>query len=235
MKSLKQRFLFLTGVIVFAAALSLSVFSKPAQAVLLSNTSVDALTLSGILGAPLVPLLSSPFDFAAPTVGGDGNVVSQVFTGIGGAAGLNVYLYQINHFAISTEVEVGGITIDFTGPLGSVGPITSFVIDSAPLPPPPAGFVAGSVSPTFADFTSNTLSWGPSPVVIPWIAPGASSFVFGVFSPKLPTTVVSDVIDGGSTILSATVYSVPEPMSLFILGFGLAALGLFGWRKNYSS
>lgn len=234
MKSLKKRVLLSTGVIVFVAALSLSVFSKPAQAVFLSNTSIDAPTLSSVLGASLVPLLSSPFDFADPTVGGDGNVVSQVFAGIGLSAGLNVYLYQINHFLASTELEVGGITIDFTGPLGSIvgGTITSFVVDTPLLPPPPVGFVAGSVSPTFNDFTSNTLSWGPSPVVVPWIAPGASSFVFGVFSPKLPTKVVSDVIDGGSTILSSTVYSVPEPMSLFILGFGLVGLGFFGWRKQ---
>lgn len=221
------------------AVLGVSLSPGPAHAVLLSNTSVDNGAFGGggatpaFAGAAVVAPLLSTFDFDPATAGGDGSVRSQVFTGIGAAAGLFVYVYQITHFASSSEIEVGGISFDFsTSPaLTPAGAITSFFVGTAPLAPPPAGFVAGTVATTFADWTGGTLSFGGSPPV-PWIGPGSVSHVFGTFSPKPPSVVIADVIDSGATITSASVYGVSEPSILLLLGSGLLGVALWSARRK---
>jgi hypothetical protein len=170
-------------------------------------------------------------------------MISQVFAGIGPAAGLFVYAYQIDHFGGSSEEEVGGISFDFlTNPLLTpVAAITSYVIDGTgtglppAFPPPPgAPFIPGpGVSTTFAEWFAGTVDFGGSPPV-PWIARGAYSDVFGTFSPNPPKVVVADVIDTGVTFASASVYSpVPEPGSIAAVS-GIALLGLVGyvWRRR---
>lgn len=221
----------------------------------LTNTAIGTAGFAAIAGAPVVPALTGLYDLTPTPPGPDGEIDSQVFTGIGAAAGLFVYVYQLTHYAASSETAITRMALDFLGlgagslipgapALATVAGIgTSFFIGLAPIPPSPIGApfdapivaaVPGGVPPNsfaggvpaewesaFAGSIAGTLRFRFDVTSIP---AGGVTFIMGVFSPTPPAVVIADVVDTGSTLLSAAVYSpaVPEPTSILLLGIGLA-------------
>src|SRR5687768_3909513 len=107
--------------------LAASLFVSQAYAIPLTNAPVTQAFVDSIVTGVAAPLMTSGFDYAPGVVGQDGQVNSIVFnTSLPG--GEFLYLYQIEHFATSSEAKVGGITIDFL-PLGlAASPISSIQI-----------------------------------------------------------------------------------------------------------
>lgn len=203
--------------------------SKLAVATPLSNTSITTAQFGTIAGA-VVATLNSTFDFAPTTPGGDGRVISTVYQGIGNAAGLYVYTYQLFHFSNSSENYIDAIRIkDFiTEPVAvnipGVGIVTSFYVDVP-------GQIAPGSGPGNTVWLSATahLQFKKSPH---WLSKGRTSTIFGVFSPLPPIVGTADVEDTGKQTYPSVLVPTPEPGAAILVFMGLAGVMLSSYRRN---
>jgi hypothetical protein len=213
----------------FVAATALS--AQPAAA--LSLTGISDATLDSIAGTQIATLTSS-FDFAPAVAGGDGTVTSSVFTGVGDAAGNNVYVYSIELFSNppASISAVSGISFDFDSvpvnlTLGSGESFDAFYVTDD----------GGTVSPLLASHTGSTARF----IFIPEIGNSETSHQFGLVSASLPELTVASVLDSGAGIVvQPVVYSnggtapIPEPHAAVLFAIGSVIVARFGLRRRFA-
>jgi hypothetical protein len=211
-----------------------------ASVLALSSNPASALTLTGISDASLASLtgaqvdtLTSAFDFAPTTAGGDGTVTSTVFEGAGDADGLFLYVYQIDLFDASTSSvsAISGIAFDFTTPAAIAfdgGTLKAFTVTDD----------GGSVGPLLASHTGNTARF----FFIPEIGNDETSHQFGLISATAPGTAIATLLDSGAgLVLQPTLLSngaaapVPEPNAALLFVVGCVTLVGFGRRGRRSA
>jgi hypothetical protein len=218
-----------TALVVGVAVMAVSTHS---WAVPLSNTNISWSTFTSLAdtSSPVGIPFSDTFIFAG---GPKGEITSGVFTGIGYAAGLYVYIYQIKVYSTPSG-KVDELSIPLLGPgpttvwVTGVGNVSSFYIGSGV----PAGFFygQGNKAPVGSTFTS------PPPVIsFSWfnneVFQGQASYIVGFFSPVLPTTTKANLSDSGEETKFPRVYTPsPEPSISLLLGAGL--LGGVIWSRG---
>ncbi len=198
-----------------AAGLSFAVPNEAKSAVL-SNTLSNPV---GVLGAPVNAPLVSTYDLTVPGTSPDGTVTSQVFTGIGPAAGLLVYAYQISPGASGPDIS--GLSWFWKGPAEPVFAVTSAYDGFGTSPAP---FAAGTVAPFAVDLTAGVIDLSYLGGKVPAGGDGHTVYLFSKLS---PSTVESNIRDGSNTNFDPHVYSpVPIPGAAWL--FGSSVLGLLG-------
>ena len=209
----------LMGAAALVTGLSLAA-PKEANALLLSNTAKSA---AGLIGASVAGPLTSYYDLAPAGVvpPGDGAVTSEVFAGVGAAAGLFAYAYQISPTVLSAA-PISGLAFNWQGVASSVGGDTSAYDSTGGTFPAP--FVLGGTAPVGVDLTGGVLDISFFGAKIP---AGGDNYVVYLFSPLPPGIVGSNIKDGTVTVTDALVYSpVPIPGAVWLFGTGV--LGLLG-------
>jgi hypothetical protein len=221
---------FWTALVVGVAVMAVSTHS---WAVSLSNTNISWSTFTSLAdtSSPVGIPFSDTFVFAG---GPEGEITSGVFPGIGDAAGLYVYIYQIKVYSTPSG-KVDELSIPLLGPgpttvsVSGVGNVSSFYIGSGV--PSDFFYGQGDKAPTSSTFTS------PPPVIsFVWGDPnqvfqGQASYILGFFSPVLPTTTVANLSDSGAETKFPLVYTPsPEPSISLLLGAGL--LGGVIWSRG---
>lgn len=212
------------------AALLLTFSLAPAgHATLVGATPV--LPTQTVLVSPLVPgydagtLLASetePYSYMVSGSTNSGTITSAVFMEAGGT--LDFY-YQVANDSTSSDALERETDVSFaaTSPLA-----VAFSIDPSNL----AGvFVTGTEAPVTADLSADgsVVGFNFQPPQDGGVQPGTVSDVLVISTTATTYTQGNaSVIDGGTdTVLSYQPGSVPEPMSLFLFGGGLLALGGF--------
>jgi hypothetical protein len=201
--------------------------STHSWAVPLSNTNISWSQFTSLadLSSPVGIPFPDTFIFAG---GPQGEITSGVFTGIGDAAGLYVYIYQILVYSTPSG-KVDELSIPLLGPgpttvsVSGVGNVSSFYIGSDV----PSWFFhgQGNSAPAPHPYGSNFTS--PPPVIsFSWanneVFQGEASYIVGFFSPAPPTTTFANLSDGGSLDDRPLVYTPsPEPSISLLLGVGL--------------
>lgn len=214
----------------------------------LTNTSIDKATYSGLIGNTLASMESA---FFFPEQTGDlgpieGKVVSKVFQGIGDAAGMNVFVYQVQTDSPGSYVfDVNDLRFDFFGlmgiDIGNDGGVldNSFVLSEAvdPLTDSFNFSGSGSIGLTGASIDGSSLAFE----FATGLNGGIDSYVFGIFSSNPFTIITPDfnAPNGGSTggiilpdVYTAAAAAVPEPSTFLLLALPLAIILGFKLRRG---
>jgi hypothetical protein len=222
---------FWTALVVGVAVMAVTIPSWAGPLTTVSQTTFESWIDSdpvtpGLQVVEVGPFIAPIFDFDPLTVGGDGAVTTVVYQGFGDAAGLYVYVYQIAHFTGSSELNINGMSFDILGPI---------VTNPSSINPRLPATLAFQVENT-GDVSVNdaTLYVGPIPSIsftIPTLRPGETTWVFGFFSPVIPTkttAVVRDTIQDPTKVTYPRIYTPsPEPSVGVMFGLGLLGIPLF--------
>ncbi len=220
-------------------------WATPAKAAPLTKVDISWEAFSGSvdLASPVVPELFQAFDFDPATLGGDGEIYSQVFWGVAEPfTDKFVYVYQIDHYPGSSSPELDEISFKL---LTTIPPdLMRYFVISSWVTPPTIGFgpTAPGVQPPYFG------EWTPNPPVSEigfkfenpnppdpdeGLRKGETSYLFVFVHPLPPTTVAANLVDAGPDLLRPLVYTPsPEPSTIALLSMGL--LGFWGYRRRKS-
>jgi hypothetical protein len=224
---------FWTALVIGVAVMAVTIPSWAGPLTTVSQTTFESWIDSdpvapGLQVVEVGPLIAPIFDFYPLTVGGDGAVTTVVYQGFGDAAGLYVYVYQIAHFSGSSENKIQGMTLDILGPV-----ITNPSSVDPDLPPTFAFQVENTGTKSLGDgslFPGNPPSGSFFLPLGNPLYPGETTWIFGFFSPVLPTKVEASVINTVRNFeVTPKIYTPsPEPSMGIMFGLGLLGIPLFG-------
>lgn len=191
-----------------------------AAPVQLSNDPITQAFICGLFDctSPVAVLFNQPFTLS-PAPDPDGFLTSLVLAGNqASSAGQYLYAYQLLAFATAPE-QVHGLRVPFPAivpPVPPNGASFSFrcvdCSDPAFLSPSPAQFDPDLVEASWFFLDQNSMD------------PGDQSLVFGAVSTLAPVATLVNILgttQGGQALALAPA-AVPEPVSMLLMGSGLA-------------